>query len=105
MTRKRRSRGARARCDTSNLCSSPKPVSLKFTEVTIGRFQTLVSYHPAGVRSCEDPVPIALWERTITPRHLRRRLYSPSYTITPRDSSPVAGRRVDAMCMYIDVAQ
>src|SRR2546430_914882 len=40
MTRARRSRGARARCDTSNLCSSPNPVSLKLTEITIGRFQT-----------------------------------------------------------------
>src|SRR5438270_9040446 len=47
----------------------------------------------------------ALWERTITPRHLRRRSYSPTYTITPRDSSPVIGRRVDAMYLHIDVAQ
>src|SRR3954462_2291257 len=31
--------------------------------------------------------------------------HSPSYTITPRDSSPVAGRRVDVPCLYIDVAQ
>src|SRR3954471_14331122 len=31
--------------------------------------------------------------------------HSPSYTITPRDSSPVAGRRVDVACLYIDVAQ
>src|SRR3954465_12909315 len=45
MTRVRRSRGARARCHTSNLCSSPNPVSHELTEVTIGRFQTLVSYH------------------------------------------------------------
>src|SRR3954466_7275748 len=49
-------------------------------------------------------VACALWERTITPRHLRRRSYSPSYTITPRDSSPVVGRRVDVACLYIDVA-
>src|SRR4051812_3941460 len=27
----------------------------------------------------------AIWEHTITRRHLRRRSYSPSYTITPRD--------------------
>src|SRR5438270_6966539 len=26
--------------------------------------------------------------------------HSPSYTITPRDSSPVAGRRVDVTCLY-----
>src|SRR3954463_1223182 len=51
---------------------------------------------PSGAR--------ALWERTISPRHLRRRSYSPSYTITPRDSSPIAGRRVDVMCLYINVA-
>src|SRR3954465_7071613 len=31
--------------------------------------------------------------------------HSPSYTITPKDSSPVAGRRVDVACLYIDVAQ
>ena len=31
--------------------------------------------------------------------------HSPSYTITPRDSSPIAGRKVDVMCLYIDVAQ
>src|SRR5438270_13428499 len=31
--------------------------------------------------------------------------HSPSYTITPMDSSPVAGRRVDVACLYIDVAQ
>jgi len=31
--------------------------------------------------------------------------HSPSYTITPRDSSPVAGQRVDVACLYIDVAQ
>src|SRR4051812_15630929 len=31
--------------------------------------------------------------------------HSPSYTITPRDSSPVAGRRVDVACLYIDVTQ
>src|SRR5436190_15336787 len=26
--------------------------------------------------------------------------HSPSYTITPRDSSPVTSRRVDVMCLY-----
>ena len=31
--------------------------------------------------------------------------HSPSYTIMPRDSSLVAGRRVDAVCLHIDVAQ
>src|SRR3954471_13552115 len=41
----------------------------------------------------------ALWEHTITPRHLRCRSYSPGYTITLRDSSPVTGRRVDAVCL------
>src|SRR3954467_9080807 len=55
------------------------------------------AHTPSGAR--------ALWEHTITLRHLRRRSYSPSYTITPRDSSPVAGRKVDAVCLHIDVAQ
>src|SRR3954470_13641655 len=58
MTRARRSRGARARCDTSNLCSSPNPVSLKLTETTIGRFQTLFLITIDGAHSCEDPQPI-----------------------------------------------
>src|SRR4051812_9908672 len=54
-----------------------------------------VSYDASTHRSKRAPihpyVARALWERTVTPRHLRRRLYSPSYTITPRDLSPVAG--------------